>query len=528
MALALLGPSGTWAADESVLFGLTNRSIFGAVLTVDPDYPALHVSELSEFGYKGLSVRLGEAESGLYFSPSTRAEHNDDNFMIGHAYGRVGGLTRRISSVFCKRETWATYPVTVDFLPLGTVSKTAQFFVDGLLIGEETYTNGAVTVSTSNSEYVGPSVNPFWRNTDGSVGVLLEFTTRPPITLPSGRYVYADRIFIRANHPLFTVDYVSQVDIYGGGGLPEFSAINERLGAFGRPHRALGEVVFTAKKNKLTVAGCHDAGTDGVMIELNNNPSFRAQFQPVALSSNGAMFHISATGTHDRYHYYVPADYLGTAGVENHDGEKRLRAELSTFGLWDTRVEVLDGTNWVGQFDQPSSTFAGSFGTNELEIIAAGATGGSGDHSASLFLELREPATLTSGAYALRGNFFRLSRVNPTNDIGTFASFQVLACDVPSFTIVGETTATPPLLTLAIKHTATNIVVSWPAFGLGSVYFEAAESVAPDSFWGSVNAEPFTVERSRIVTRFPFSPAGSGFFRIRSPYAEIYSPYTGN
>lgn len=525
LALVSLSLAGARAADESVIFGLTNRSILGAALTVDTEYPALHVTGLSELGYMGLSVRLGESESGLFFSPSTRVSLSDDNFMIGHAYGRSAGLTRRLSSVFCKRETWGTYPVTVDFLPLGTVSKTAQVFVDGLLIGEETYTNGTVTVSTSNDSNVGPSVNPFWRNSDGSVGVLLEFTSRPPITLPSGRYVYADRIFIRANNPLFAVDYVSQVDLYGGGGLSEFSALNERLGAFGRPHRALGEVVFTAKTNKLTVAGCHDAGTDGVMIELNNSPSFSAQFQPVALSSNGAMFHISATSSHDHYYYY-PLGYLGPVGIENHGGEKKLRADA--FSPSETRVEVLDGTNWVGQFDAPVANFAGSFGTNELEIIAAGVAGASGHHAASLYFELREPATLASGLHSLRGNFFRLSRVNPTNDIGTFASFQVLACDVPSFTISGETTATPALLNLAIEHTATNIVVSWPSFGLGSVYFEAAESMTPDSFWESVNAEPFTVERSRVVTRFPFRPAGSGFFRIRSPYAEIYSPYTGN
>lgn len=526
MALALLGPVGTGAADEFVIFGLTNRSIFGSTLTVDTEYPALHVIGLSELGYKGLSVRLGEAESGLYFSPSTRRDLNDDNFMIGHAYGRIGGRTRRISSVFCKRESWGTYPVTVDFLPLGTVSKTAQIFVDGLLIGEETYTHGAVTVSTSNDSNVGPSVNPFWRNPDGSVGVLLEFTTRPPITLPSGRYVYADRIFIRANHPLFAVDYVSHVDIYGGGGLSEFSATGERIGAFGRPHQALGEVVFTAKRNKLTVAGCQDAGTDGVMIELNNNPAFSAQFRPVSLSSNGAMFHISATSTRDRFNYYASSSHLGPVGVENHGGEKRLRADA--FSPREARVEVLNGTNWVGQFDAPVANFAGSFGTNELEIIAAGASGASGEHAASLFLELREPATLTAGAHVLRGNIFRLSPVNPTNDIGTFASFQVLACDVPGFSIIGETAAPPPPMTLAIAHTGTNIVVSWPAFGIGSLYYEAAESLGPGSFWGRVNEDSWSVERSRVVTRFPYSPVSSGFFRIWSPYAAIFSPYTGD
>ena len=89
MALTLIGPPGTWAAEESVLFGLTHRSIFGAAFPVDPEYPTLHVTGLLEFGDKGLSVRLGAAASGLYFSRSTRASLSDDNFMTGQNRGTL-------------------------------------------------------------------------------------------------------------------------------------------------------------------------------------------------------------------------------------------------------------------------------------------------------------------------------------------------------------------------------------------------------------------------------------------------------
>ena len=237
LALVSLQPALATAADEVLIYGLTNRAINGASLSIDEDRAALDVIGLSNLGYNGLSVRLGEAESGLFFSPFTRASIQDDDFMIGHAYGLVGGLQRRISSVFCRRNGFATYPVTIDLTPLGSVRKTVQVFVGDTLIGEESYTSGEITVYSPDGSNVGPRVNPFWRMPDGSIGVLMEFTTVPPIRLPSGRNTYASRVFVRADHPLFQVNHVSRVDIYGGGGLPEFSAVDERLGMFGRASR---------------------------------------------------------------------------------------------------------------------------------------------------------------------------------------------------------------------------------------------------------------------------------------------------
>jgi hypothetical protein len=512
------------AADEVVAFGLTNRSINSAALFLDPEYHDLRVTNLSTLGYKGVSVRLGQAESGLFFSPYTRASLQDDNFMIGHAYGLMDGITRRISSVFCRRDGYANYPVTVDFLPLGTVSKTVQFFVDYLLVGEETYTNGVVAISTSNSSNIGPRVNPFWRMPDGSVGVLLEFTGNPPISLPSGRTTYANRLFIRANHPLFTVDYVSRVDVYGGGGLPEFSSIDERLGMFGRPHRALGGAVFTAKQNELTIGNCSDAGTDGVFIELNASPAFRVQFQPVSLGSNGALFHVSATGTGIGSYRYG-STFFGPLGIENHDGEKRLRVDAPDANPWSVRIEVVDGAVLSGGFITTNSGFIGSFGTNNLDIISAGVLGGVDDQLAALSVEFREPATLTAGDQILRGNIVRISPVSLVDDIATFASFQVLACDVPPFTITNEVAAPTPPVVLAIERFGTNAVVSWPAFASYYTYLETTHSLAPGEPWNYDSGQELPFIRSQARTRFPIVPTQDLFFRLHNPYAQIFEPY---
>ncbi len=530
LAAAIAFPlSHAAAAGETVAFGLTNKAINGTAVSYNSTDHELRVRELSEFGYKGLSVWLGQADSGLFFSPYTRSSpHEDGNFMFGHAFGRVGGIERRISSVYCERASWATFPVTVDFLPLGTRSKTVQIFLGHILVGEETYTNGAVTVSTSNSDSIAPRVNPFWRMPDGSVGVLLEFSGNPPITLPSGRYTYASRIFIRANNPLFTVDHVSRVDIYGGGGLTEFSAIDERLGAFGRAHRALGEAVFAAKKNKLTIANCADAGTDGVLIELDNSPEFSLGLKPVSLAAPGALFQVSASGTYYREYSSYSSSYLGPLGLENIEGEKRLRVDAPDTNAWQARLEVLDGNTLVGGFITTGSGHIGHFGTNDLEIIAAGVTGGLGHPFASLHLQFREPATLTSGPHVLRGNVVRLSTVGLTNDIDTFGSFQILACGVPPFTITNESAAPMPPVHLTIELAGTNVLVSKPVAVSPYTYLEMSGSTSSNSAWHYVSGQEARFNRSLSTKIIPFRPEGNAFFRLINPYVQISGPFNSD
>jgi len=526
VATVLVGllPGRCDPADEVVVFGLTNRSINSAAVFLDPEYRELRVTNLSDFGSRGLSVSLGQADFGLFFSPYTHSSLENHNFMIGHAFGRVGGVERRLTSVFCERADWATYPVTVDFLPLGTLRKTVQIFVDHVFLGEETYTNGTITISTSNNDRIGPRVNPFWRMPDGSVGVLLEFTDKPPVTLPSGRSVYADQIFIRADNPESVVDYVSRVEVYGGGGLTEFSSIDERLGMFGLAHRALGAAVFRATEHELTLAGCADAATDGVLVELRHSPGFTAQFQPISISSNGALFQVSATATYDYYDTHRPWDFFGPLGIESVAGEKLLRVDAPGTNGRPTLVEILDGANPVGGFITTNSGYAGSFGTNALEIHSAGVIGGMGEQAAALYLQLGEPAVFTNGQSELRGDVVRISPVGLTNDIGTFVSFQLLACGVAPFTITNEMALDPPPLTLGIERAGTNVLVSWPAYAAPYSYFETAGNLSPEAIWSGAYAEPLPFTRSRLLARFPIQPVTATFFRLANPYARLLEP----
>jgi hypothetical protein len=515
-----LGWQTVTKADEVVAFGLTNRAIGEATIGIDPEFLDLLIANLDPSGQRGVSIQLGQADSGLFFSPYTHVDLNSDEAMSGDAFGWSDGVERRLVSVFCRRADWATYPVTVDFLPLGSAAKTVQVFIDQAFLGEETYTNGEVTVYTSNNDQIGPRVNPLWRGPDGSMGVLLEFTDNPPIMLPSGRYAYANRVLIRPENPTSKVDYVTRVDIYGGGSLPEFSSIDERLGMFGLPHRALGEALFLAAGNKLTLANCADAGTDGVMIELRNAAAFRVQFEPVSLETNGALFHVSASPTYDYYYPQDSANFLGPLGIDNASGEKLLRVDAG----WQVQVEVFDGETRVGGFVPEHGGYVGGLGTNQLVIVAAGASGAAGDQMAALYLQLREPATLTNAQVSLRGDRLRISPIYATNDVGTFVSFQVLACGVAPFTITNELASPSPRLELAIAPAGTNVVVSWPAYASRYSFLETIGLLSSEGHWSNAIGQNLPSIRSRTALAIPLQHEQNAFFRLRNPYAQIIDP----
>ena len=147
--------------------------------------------------------------------------------------------------------------------------------------------------------YSGERVNPFWRMPDGGVGVLLEAGySYLDAYLPDGRRIYGNRIFFRAENPLFTVEHLTRVDIFAGGpSMNEFVALDERLGVFGRLHRGLGDVIFTAKNTRLKLDGLGGDSDSGVQIETGDVPSFEARVLPAPLGTNGARIELGAVGT---------------------------------------------------------------------------------------------------------------------------------------------------------------------------------------------------------------------------------------
>src|SRR5687767_7546674 len=102
---------GARAADPVRAFGLEFTVISNAVMVIDNEYAALKVLQLggpdcTDNGSGsndvinmpfGISVHLGEAQSGVYIYPDADCVLNERS-MWGEAYGNVDGETNRLIS----------------------------------------------------------------------------------------------------------------------------------------------------------------------------------------------------------------------------------------------------------------------------------------------------------------------------------------------------------------------------------------------------------------------------------------------
>ena len=518
LAVALL-PLTARALDSAVVFGLTNKSINGANLTL-LDYPAgLHVDNLSDYGFQGLSVRLGEAESGLYFTPQVSGQLNNSNFMAASAYGRFGGSTRRICSVAGGRQSFGTYPVAADFTPLGAATQVFQIFCDGNLIREETNSLGTVIFDTSSYGNLAPRVNPCWRAPDGSIGVLIEINTSL-IKLPHGQ-AFGNRVFIKAVNPLFSVDYVSRVDVFGGGGLPNFETWGEALGIFQHPHAALGGAVFNAKLDELTVQTPGESGEDGVMVELDGASGYEMQLQPLALTGD-ALLQISALGVGANYLYHG-REFIGPVKMQNLDGTIQVSASLGSSATNRVRIGIYNDGAFVGSVTNQGGV-CGTIPAGDWTITSCGALPDSGSEHSSVFVALDQPVTFQpsdeSGPFT--GNQLRFSWHDAGPDNACFKNFQVQAAGVPAFVITGGSTTLAPPLQLSIVRLDGVAQVSWPYVDTHS-YLEIGHDVQGTNWFQPAPGYPQVIG-SRWQINQPVFDAGQQFFRLNN-FCNIMNYY---
>jgi len=221
-----------------IAFGLTNFPIHQANLSFDSPFGnPLFVGNLGYDGADGLSMRLGEADGGLFIYPHAPVQDNFDVawFMLGRAYGSLDGVTNSLlSTMRATKPYYESYPVEVDFSSLGATSLTFQVYAHNVLVAEATNAGATGSLTINSATYLAPRANPLWRSPDGSIGAVIDFDLseepyRFSITGPfddiSGE-VQGDHIFIRANNPARIVDFVSRVDVFEGGGLFDFSVLN--------------------------------------------------------------------------------------------------------------------------------------------------------------------------------------------------------------------------------------------------------------------------------------------------------------
>jgi len=284
----------------------------------------------------GLTVHLGEAESGLFAYPDDadavlEVESAFSGYLLkGYAYGSVDGVTNRpISSLSATRAGWGQYIMKPDFSAIGATSYTYELFSAGIRTLYVTNREPWCGLSTYDIEPgVPPRANPFWRLPDG-VGAVIELPGVTRFYTYNGASGVGERLVLRAEGATSRVDYVSHVDIVGSDGLPRFSIEDERIGMFGLAHRALGSVTFSAKKQELTLVDFSPTagqGTEGVMIEAPQGLRWEGAFRELSLSNDNTSILLSAAGTSSTNR---DGAFYGPVGVSRMAGAGRLVADFS-------------------------------------------------------------------------------------------------------------------------------------------------------------------------------------------------------
>jgi hypothetical protein len=511
-----------------IAFGLTNVPIGQANLE-----GAVTVSDLGIEGLDGVSVLTGEADSGLFLYPYAEiwSDFSDDWFMLGKAYGRINGAADSlVSSLRVTKPGYETFPITIDLTPLGPRSLTFQVFSNRTLVAETTTDGSTGSITIHAATYEGPRGNPFWRMPDGSVGAMIEFTTS---AFGTGEYfpnsihgpfgeAQADRVFIRADQPANSVEFISRVDVTGfSGEFNTFSFFDERLGVFRHAHQSLGRVTMTAVNRRLTIAvlpGEVDP-FGGVLVELDPASRFDANLQPLELANTNSTFFVSGSGP--LLTDLEDSNAYAEARIHNDDGVLELSAHFSSeYFVYDTSPELLQvkvyrNGSLAGSAIVTNRTIVGSLTSRTEgkvpEIISGGIFTGSPNSPGYSALSFRHLMifTATDGT-VLRGNHIRIEPTAHGTNAITITAFSIGTFGVPAFTITAEAAIVAPPR-MSVLTASSNVELAWPVVNQPFI-LEAASTLS-----GPFSAVTNDVELidDKNCLKLPVESAGSRFFRLR-------------
>jgi hypothetical protein len=513
-----------------IAFGLTNFPIRQAVATSGDDSGAIiSVSNLGFEGFDGLSMRLGEADAGLFIYPDAPIQDSfgETWFMEGNVLGSRNGVTNALlATMRATKPYYETYPVTVDFSPLGPSSLTFQLYLNGSLVAQSTQPGATGTVTVYSASRLGPRANPLWHARDGSVGAVIDFDLsetpyRFTITGPFGdseEGLQADRIFIRADNPTNSVDFVSRMDLTGGGGLYGFSVLNARLGMFGRPHQILGAGLFEAANRKLTISRVEsEEPFAGVLLEARQESFLNVTLVPVSLETNTAMFQLTASG---RIEADTGIQLLGMVTLARSGESLQLTADFSPLyspspdgtnsppPAGSTRVSVYDHGTFVGSFTNSGPgkalTLSSSNGVPMITgagVVLAGPT---------LFATLDRVALVTDdNTQEFVGDQLRITPLDPQVSPDVLSAFTLGGTGISPFTITAENSEPP----LTITRSGNQVILSWPRYAQGFIPQSApalGESFTPVSEQISQGEEFYSVA-------LPIDTGSNRFFRLSLP-----------
>ena len=516
------------ATDSITKFGLLHVSVGQALISGDGNTV---VNNLGTNGGDGVSIFLGESDSGISFSPSVMSDPEPSDFLHAEVYGQLNGVTNQL---LCTVRGWnvggSEYSASVDFSPLGGNSLTLVAFAGNQLVGT------VANVDMDDGFWVGSDgwgnplrrVAPFWRMPDGSIGALFEFSW--PTWFGTTAFPAADRYFIRVENPTNATGFVSRMDItsqdlpqnygepetnYYGSGVTGFSLWDVRLGMFHRPHFTFGSTFLQATGGRLTTVS--DAGALAeIAIELDRNTAFQAELLPVDLSAEGSRMTVTGVGNAAG----VVGSELGFMRVETTNETLRISAQFSIAPRF-AQVVVLAGgipvgTNGVTR-EEVWVTTAG------LErVIGSGVLARTLTSLPGFTVRLDATTTfLTSTGNRFEGDEVHLLASDPAH-FESLDTFVLTTVGLPSFTIVGESSAPfiPPLV--SVVRSGTNVVFSWPdpneIFLLERVFVLSSPADGPWPPEGGVfetvtNAATFRNDFRSLT--LPLDSTPHRFFRLR-------------
>lgn len=452
---------GQGEAPQSVIaFGLTNTAIGPARLSfqgndllVTANGAASNVFQTAsstihwsnsvptiDTGYYGVSVHLGEADSGIFFYPYTYSGLYNGGLMVGRLYGQMDGQPDELlTTMYAVRTDYATFVVGSDFTPLGATNVTFEVYNGETRVAVSSNQVGTFVI-LADYEHA-PRANPLQRLADGSLAAVVELSSAWNLIIPgvTNEYgIYGDRIVMRPQAPTVTVDFASRLDVTSGGGLNQFAVTDERLGVFRRGHRALGQSLLIARDGKLTIEAAPEtggSGTDpgtGVLVELDPNRHFDLSLQPVELAADGAMLSAAASGGLGA----SGTEFLGQASIANTGSGLRISGsfpELESGLLLSVYRDDVEVGTVLSPTPTPEIGISGS-----PRVAGFSATSESGGERAGLAIRLdRNVIFALPGGTSLEGNQFRFRAAAP-EAIDQLNVFSLIAAKVPAFTITSE------------------------------------------------------------------------------------------
>jgi len=499
----------TFAAEPTngplVALGLTNVPIGGTALEVI-EGGILFVHDTGENG-SGVSVQLGEADSGVFLYPLTGYLYQGHT-LEGKAYGRVNGVTNQfISSVVGMHNGDQSAIVTADFSPLG--ASRLSVFANGMLLGQITNSIAVIRVRGDGN---GCRANPWWRLPDGSFGALIELAQAEAlISFPpeaEDQTVEGRSIFIRPDDPTNSVEFVSRVDVTATN-ISSFCLTDARVGVFFHAHKALGQATLHPAPGQLTIGTLVSNIQDGVMVELPDVSSFDVNVAPLELSGSNAIIQISGYGTGG-------AEWaeLGTTRIQNSNGTVQVRMETPLAPQIEIQVRsngVVTGSVIVPHSDAVVG-LSGSPRITGWTLLARTMQTPPGfsvrvDHLTTF---------MASGGATFVGDEVRMLIAEPVF-LESLASVVMVASELPSFTITGENTTTAPAPELTIARSTNGVTLSWPdpnriyvleaatAFSEGFIALEGEPDFADNHCRLTVNVEGNDGRFFRLRRRAPYS-----------------------